>query len=63
MPRGGGQEGKAEVGQGAGGLWRQQQGLVWVSKAIVLQPRPRGKAPRAGEDGWCWEGQSCLFEA
>lgn len=42
MPRGGGQEGKAEVEEGVRVLWQQQQGLVWVSKAIVQQPRPWG---------------------
>lgn len=32
-------------------LWQQQQGLVWVSKAIVQQPRPRDRGSKRWRGG------------
>lgn len=51
-----GQGGEREEADGVRVLWRQQPGLVWMSKAIAQQPT---HAVEKASDAESWWAQAC----
>lgn len=60
MPRVGAGSGEKLTRRGVRVLWQQQQGLVWMSKAID-SPAAHTVEERAkeAETWWCWWVQAC----